>query len=210
MQRQAMTDSDLPGVVNPQRLVWELSEQLPHNAIVAADSGSSANWYARDLRFRGDVRGSLSGTLATMGPGVPYVIGAKFAHPGPAGHRHRRRRRHADERHGRTPHGRPVLGGVVGSPAHRGGPAQQRSEPGHLGDAGHGGRPEVRRVAVPARLLLRRRSHRRLVCMPSRSPNPARSPTPGARPWRRTGRPSSTCIPTPMSRRSRRTPPSSR
>jgi pyruvate dehydrogenase (quinone) len=81
MQRQAMTDSDLPGVVNPQRLVWELSEQLPHNAIVTADSGSSANWYARDLRFVGDVRGSLSGTLATMGPGVPYVIGAKFAHP---------------------------------------------------------------------------------------------------------------------------------
>ncbi len=81
MQRQAMTDSDLPGVVNPQRLVWELNEQLPTNAIVAADSGSSANWYARDLRFRGEVRGSLSGTLATMGPGVPYVIGAKFAHP---------------------------------------------------------------------------------------------------------------------------------
>jgi pyruvate dehydrogenase (quinone) len=76
-----MTDSTLAGVVNPQRLVWELSEQLPLNAIVASDSGSSANWYARDLRFRGDVRGSLSGTLATMGPGVPYVIGAKFAHP---------------------------------------------------------------------------------------------------------------------------------
>lgn len=81
MQRQAMTDSDLDDTVNPQRLVWELSEQLPPNAIVASDSGSSANWYARDLRFRGDVRGSLSGTLATMGPGVPYVIGAKFAHP---------------------------------------------------------------------------------------------------------------------------------
>jgi pyruvate dehydrogenase (quinone) len=82
MQRQAMTDSELADVVNPQRLVWELSEQLPPNAILAADSGSSANWYARDLRFRADVRGSLSGTLATMGPGVPYVIGAKFAHPG--------------------------------------------------------------------------------------------------------------------------------
>ena len=47
MQRQAMTDSNLPEVVNPQRLVWELSEQLPPNAMVAADSGSSANWYAR-------------------------------------------------------------------------------------------------------------------------------------------------------------------
>lgn len=67
--------------VNPLRLFSELSEQLPDNAIVTADSGSAANWYARQLRFRGDMRGSLSGNLATMGPGVPYAIGAKFAHP---------------------------------------------------------------------------------------------------------------------------------
>jgi len=68
--------------VNPMRLFSELSPRLPDDAIVAADSGSSANWYARQLRFRGDMRGSLSGNLATMGPGVPYGIGAKFAHPG--------------------------------------------------------------------------------------------------------------------------------
>src|SRR5699024_297848 len=58
-----------------------LSSRLPDDAIVTADSGSSANWYARHLRFTGGMLGSLSGTLATMGPGVPYVIGAKFAHP---------------------------------------------------------------------------------------------------------------------------------
>ncbi len=81
VQRQAMTDSNLDGYVNPQRLVWELSSRLPDNAIVASDSGSSANWYARHLQLHGNQRGSLSGTLATMGPGVPYVIGAKFAHP---------------------------------------------------------------------------------------------------------------------------------
>jgi pyruvate dehydrogenase (quinone) len=63
------------------RIVHELSERLPSNAIVASDSGSAANWYARHLRFTGDVRGSLSGNLATMGPGVPYAIGAKWAHP---------------------------------------------------------------------------------------------------------------------------------
>ncbi|OBG84335.1 thiamine pyrophosphate-requiring protein [Mycobacterium sp. E802] len=67
--------------VNPLRMFAELSPMLPDNAIVTADSGSSANWYARQLRFRGDMRGSLSGNLATMGPGVPYAIGAKFAHP---------------------------------------------------------------------------------------------------------------------------------
>jgi pyruvate dehydrogenase (quinone) len=63
------------------RIFHELSQRLPDDAIVAADSGSAANWYARQLKFRGNMRGSLSGTLATMGPGVPYVIGAKWAHP---------------------------------------------------------------------------------------------------------------------------------
>jgi pyruvate dehydrogenase (quinone) len=77
-ERRAMTDAD---PVNPMRIFSELSKRLPPNAIVAADSGSAANWYARHLRFHGDIRGSLSGTLATMGPGVPYVIGAKWAHP---------------------------------------------------------------------------------------------------------------------------------
>jgi pyruvate dehydrogenase (quinone) len=67
--------------VNPMRIFSELSPRLPDNAMVSSDSGSAANWYARHLRFRGDMRGSLSGTLATMGPGVPYAIGAKFAHP---------------------------------------------------------------------------------------------------------------------------------
>jgi pyruvate dehydrogenase (quinone) len=78
MEMEAMVEAD---PVNPMRLFHELSSRLPQNVIVAADSGSSANWYARQLKFRGDMRGSLSGTLATMGPGVPYGIGAKFAHP---------------------------------------------------------------------------------------------------------------------------------
>ena len=79
MEAEAMVEAD---PVNPMLLFHELSRRLPGDAIVAADSGSAANWYARQLRFRGDVRGSLSGTLATMGPGVPYGIGAKFAAPG--------------------------------------------------------------------------------------------------------------------------------
>ena len=70
MQRQAMTDSERDGVVNPQRLFWELCERLPANAIVSSDSGSSANWYARHLRFTTtEVRGSLSGTLGHHGAG---------------------------------------------------------------------------------------------------------------------------------------------
>ena len=78
MEERAMQDAD---PVNPQRVFWELSSRIPENAIVTCDSGSAANWYARDVKFRGDMRGSLSGTLATMGSGVPYAIAAKFAHP---------------------------------------------------------------------------------------------------------------------------------
>jgi len=78
MDAEAEVEAD---PVNPMLLFRELSARLPMNAIVAADSGSSANWYARQVRFRGDMRGPLSGTLATMGPGVPYGIGAKFGHP---------------------------------------------------------------------------------------------------------------------------------
>jgi pyruvate dehydrogenase (quinone) len=67
--------------INPMRIFHEFSRQAPEDCLIAADSGSAANWYARNIRFHGRMRGSLSGTLATMGPGVPYAIGAKFAHP---------------------------------------------------------------------------------------------------------------------------------
>jgi pyruvate dehydrogenase (quinone) len=67
--------------VNPQRTVWELSRRIPANAIVTSDSGSVANWYARDLKVQRGMMCSLSGGLASMGAAVPYAIAAKFAYP---------------------------------------------------------------------------------------------------------------------------------
>jgi len=67
--------------INPQRVFWELSPRLPDGVILCADSGSGANWFARDLQLRRGMQASLSGSLATMGPGVPYAIAAKFAYP---------------------------------------------------------------------------------------------------------------------------------
>ncbi|KRV48434.1 thiamine pyrophosphate-binding protein [Wenjunlia vitaminophila] len=69
------------GKINPQAVASELSPRLPHDAIVTADSGSGTNWWARHLRLNDGMRASLSGTLATMGPAVPYAIAARFAHP---------------------------------------------------------------------------------------------------------------------------------
>jgi pyruvate dehydrogenase (quinone) len=67
--------------INPQLVFYELSKRLPDGAILTSDSGSAANWFARDIKLREGMMASLSGTLATMGPGVPYAIAAKFAHP---------------------------------------------------------------------------------------------------------------------------------
>src|SRR5919201_2250129 len=78
LEERAMQDAD---PINPQRLFWELNAHLPEDAILSADSGSAANWFARDLKLGRGHMASLSGTLATMGPGVPYAIAAKFCHP---------------------------------------------------------------------------------------------------------------------------------
>ncbi len=67
--------------VNPQLVAWELSPRLPGNVIITSDSGSCANWFARDVKLRRGMMASLSGGLASMGAAVPYAIAAKFAHP---------------------------------------------------------------------------------------------------------------------------------
>jgi pyruvate dehydrogenase (quinone) len=78
LESRAMTSAN---PVNPQRVVWELSPRLPERAIISSDSGSCANWYARDLKIRRGMMCSVSGGLASMGAAVPYAIAAKFAHP---------------------------------------------------------------------------------------------------------------------------------
>jgi len=78
LQARAMNEAK---PVNPQRVYWELSPRLPDRCILTCDSGTSAAWYARDLKVRRGMMASLSGGLATMGPGVPYALAAKIAYP---------------------------------------------------------------------------------------------------------------------------------
>lgn len=78
LEARAMNEAD---PVNPQRVFWELSPRLPDSCILTCDSGTSAAWFARDLKLRRGMMASLSGGLATMGPAVPYAIAAKFAYP---------------------------------------------------------------------------------------------------------------------------------
>ncbi|HEY1813659.1 MAG TPA: thiamine pyrophosphate-requiring protein [Kofleriaceae bacterium] len=78
VEKRAMADAK---PINPQRIFWELSPRLPDNAILSADSGSCAGWWARDLKIRSGMKATLSGNLATMGPAMPYAAAAKFAFP---------------------------------------------------------------------------------------------------------------------------------
>ena len=78
LESKAMAGAD---PINPQRVFWELSPLLPDKTILCGDSGSHTNWYARDIKIRRGMMASLSGTLATMGSGVPYAIAAKMAYP---------------------------------------------------------------------------------------------------------------------------------
>ena len=78
LEARAMSEAQ---PINPQRVFWELSPRLPDNCILSSDSGSAANWFARDLKVRPGMMASLSGNLATMGPGVPYAVAAKFCFP---------------------------------------------------------------------------------------------------------------------------------
>ncbi|MGI8428252.1 MAG: thiamine pyrophosphate-requiring protein [Solirubrobacteraceae bacterium] len=73
--------ADRDGRIRPQGFFSSLSRQLPENAILSSDSGSAANWYARQIKIRRGMKAMLSGNLATMVPGVPYAIAAKFAFP---------------------------------------------------------------------------------------------------------------------------------
>ncbi|GAB6850101.1 thiamine pyrophosphate-requiring protein [Paraburkholderia kururiensis] len=81
LHKRALEPAKSSRGVNPQRAFTELSPRLPDQAIITSDSGSCANWYARDLKIRRGMMCSLSGGLASMGAAVPYAIAAKFAHP---------------------------------------------------------------------------------------------------------------------------------
>jgi pyruvate dehydrogenase (quinone) len=73
------TRQDKP--MKPQVVAWELGNRLSNTAIVSADSGTIATWWARQIRARRGQMYSLSGTLASMGNGLPYAIAAQIAYP---------------------------------------------------------------------------------------------------------------------------------
>ena len=78
MQKQA---SFMDKPMKPQLLANELGKRLRDDAIVSCDSGTITSWFARFLPAKRGQQYSLSGTLASMAPGLPYTIAAQVAYP---------------------------------------------------------------------------------------------------------------------------------
>lgn len=80
LMKERGTRMDKP--MKPQVVTYHLNNLLKDDAIISSDSGTIATWTARYIDIRGDMKFSLSGTLATMANGLPYSIGAAVAYPG--------------------------------------------------------------------------------------------------------------------------------
>ncbi len=78
-QERARTSNSVP--ISPPRLIHEISERAPANAVFLSDTGTSTAWTARHLSISGDRRYTLSGGLASMAFALPAAIGAQFAYP---------------------------------------------------------------------------------------------------------------------------------
>ena len=68
-------------IIKPQMVVDKLYEVTNGNAIVTSDVGQHQMWAAQFYRFNKPRRWLNSGGLGTMGVGLPYAMGAKFAFP---------------------------------------------------------------------------------------------------------------------------------
>jgi pyruvate dehydrogenase (quinone) len=77
-QRESRDDAPL----KPQLVVRTVSDLLADDAIVTTDCGTITTWTARHIRIKRGQKYSLSGTLATMAPGLPYANAAQLAYPG--------------------------------------------------------------------------------------------------------------------------------
>jgi pyruvate dehydrogenase (quinone)/pyruvate oxidase len=74
------TRTDMP--MKPQVPAWALNEALADDAIICGDSGTVTTWVARQVKVRGNMQFSFSGTNCSMAAGLPYAIGAQAAYPG--------------------------------------------------------------------------------------------------------------------------------
>jgi pyruvate dehydrogenase (quinone) len=76
----ALESSDRDPIA-PQYLAAQLDALAADDAVLTCDSGTIATWAARHWRIRGAREFYLSGTLASMAPGLPYALAIQHAYP---------------------------------------------------------------------------------------------------------------------------------
>ena len=109
IEERALADAD---PLNPQRLFFELSKRLPERVILSSDSGSAANWFARDIRLRDRDDGVALGESRDDGARSSLRDRRQVRLSRSGRGRPRRRRRVPDERDERADHDRQVLAGA--------------------------------------------------------------------------------------------------
>ncbi len=80
--RDCLAYKTLPEIIKPQFVVQKLWEVTGGDAFISSDVGQHQMWAAQYYRFDQPRRWLNSGGLGTMGVGMPYAMGAQFAHPG--------------------------------------------------------------------------------------------------------------------------------
>ena len=80
MMKEAEAKNDVP--LKPQGIVKAFGDRMPHNAILASDSGQNTELAARHIDMKAEQAFAVSGSLASMACGLPYAIAAGIAFPG--------------------------------------------------------------------------------------------------------------------------------
>jgi pyruvate dehydrogenase (quinone) len=81
IDKMAALESPAREPIAPQYLAHQIDRLATDDAVLTCDSGTIATWAARHWHIRGRREFYLSGTLATMAPGLPYAIGIQHAYP---------------------------------------------------------------------------------------------------------------------------------
>jgi acetolactate synthase-1/2/3 large subunit len=82
LNKDCTCDYDLKSTpLKPQKVIYELSKNLPDDAIVTTEVGQNQMWAAHFYKCYGKRMFITSGGLGTMGFGFPAALGAKVARP---------------------------------------------------------------------------------------------------------------------------------
>ncbi|MDP3034531.1 MAG: thiamine pyrophosphate-binding protein [Methanobacteriaceae archaeon] len=67
--------------IRPQYIMKVLNDKLSHDGIITLDVGENAWWFGRNFQMKKSQKMAMSGSLATMGFGLPAALSAQIAYP---------------------------------------------------------------------------------------------------------------------------------